>query len=257
MSRHDGGAAARPPGLHLLALEGRAPWELMASLAGWPLLSRAPRGDGHPVLLLPGLGASDVSTAPLRRFLQSRGYSPHRWRLGVNLGFRPQLFDATRERLRALHSRSGRRISLIGWSLGGLYARELAKADPDRVRQVITLGTPFTGNLHSSRASWLYRRLNRSVAEPAPAQIDSLRHAPPVPTTSIFSRSDGIVSWHCSIQPPGDGTESIAVIASHLGLGVNPSVFWLLAERLSQAEADWRPFETSGWRRLVYRTVAN
>src|SRR6201990_3482914 len=129
-----------PPSRTLMFLEGRALHELGAFIGALPLLSLPPKGDGHPVLVLPGLVASDVSTRPLRAFLKSRGYAVSGWRQGRNLGLRGGVPNAMGDPVEELSDTHGRKISLVGWSLGGLYARQLAKMRPDRVRSVITLG---------------------------------------------------------------------------------------------------------------------
>src|SRR5260370_25815133 len=135
----------RPPSKTLMFVEGRAIHELGAFIGALPLLSLAPRGDGHPVLVLPGLVASDTSTRPLRSFLKNRGYAVSGWRLGRNLGLRDGVQRAMVDLVHELSDTHGRKISLDGWSLGGVYARQLAKMLPDRVRPVITLGHPLPG----------------------------------------------------------------------------------------------------------------
>ena len=140
------------PGLLRLALECRAAWEYGATLAAQPLLSRAPKGDGHPVLVFPGLVASDLSTKPLRRFLETAGYAAYPWEHGRNLGPREGILEGCLARLKELRRKHRKKVSLIGWSLGGLYARELAKLAPKDVRLVITLGTPFTGHPKATNA---------------------------------------------------------------------------------------------------------
>ena len=146
-----------PPSRLLMLAEGRALWEAGATLALWPLLQLAPRGDGHPVLVLPGLVASDESTRLLRRYLRGRGYEVHGWGLGRNLGPRAGVEDAMIARIETLYDQSGgRKVSLVGWSLGGVYARLLANRMPERVRSVITLGSPFTGNPRASNAWRVY-----------------------------------------------------------------------------------------------------
>lgn len=234
-----------------LALEGRAGWEHGATLAAQPLLARAPRGDGHPVLTLPLMLGNDLPMQPLRVYLASRGYAPYPWGLGINLGPRGDLLARCLERLHDLHHRHGRRVSLIGWSLGGLYARELAKEAPEAVRLVITLGTPFTG---APRPADVWRLYERLTGEPMglPERHGPLDRPPPVPTTSIYSRSDGIVPWPCSREREGPRSENIEVESSHLGLGAHPLVWYAIAERLAQPEGAWRPFERRGWRALLY-----
>ena len=226
-----------PPSPLLFALEGRAWLEFAALVPALPLLARAPRGDGHPVLVLPGWLAGDGSTWALRRFLRDRGYHAHGWRLGRNLGPDERTVEGLGRRFRALRARHRRKLSLIGWSLGGIYARELARRFPADVRQVITLASPFRAPA-ASRAARLYRRWNG--AHPAPrAPLD----APlPVPATSIYSRTDGVVGWQSCLQDEGPLAENIEVRSSHCGMGHHPGVLLVIADRLAQPEGAWRPY---------------
>ena len=241
------------PGALLLALEGRAPWEFAASIAAAPWLRKLPRGDGHCVLVLPGLAANDLTTLPMRTFLKDRGYGALPWEQGLNLGPRAGVLDALRARVRELHRLDGRKVSLLGWSLGGVYARELAKEMPELVRCVITLGSPFAGPPQATNAWWLFERVS-GHPEPDAATQAALRVAPPVPTTSIYSRTDGIVAWQCSLNPPGPLAENIEVHASHIGLGLNPLAMVAIADRLAQDPPRWTPFDTSGLRRFFFKT---
>lgn len=236
----------RPPSLALLALEFRAPLEFGAVLPAWPALLRAPAADGHTVLVFPGLSASDTTTIPLRGYLGMLGYRTLGWSQGFNFGPRAGVLETARRDLEDSCESSGRKVSLIGWSLGGVYARELAKALPQFVRSVVTLGTPFAGTPKSTNAWRIYQLTSGRDAEREHAQFD-LPTAPPVPTTSIYSRSDGIVAWKGSVQHPDHAeTENIEVVASHMGLGLNPSTWWAVADRLSQPEGRWRPFDRTG-----------
>ena len=133
----------KPPSRELLFLELRAFWELSAFFASYPLLRMAPRGDGHAVLVLPGLAANDTSTRPLRRFLNDQGWDANGWELGHNHGPRPGAEEKMQNRLATLFRDTGRKVSLVGWSLGGVFAREMARREPDHVRCVITLGSPL------------------------------------------------------------------------------------------------------------------
>ena len=206
-----------------VAKEARAAPELVAfvALAG-PLLAGAPRGDGHPVVVLPGLGASDRSTLPLRWFLDRLGYRTSGWGLGRNTGLSRRTSVALADRLADLVDDHGRPASLVGWSLGGVYAAQLAKNSPDRVRSVVTLGSPHVG----------WSRL----------PVD-------VPMTSVYSRSDGIVPSRTSVLAPRPHAENVEVLGSHLGLGHNPAVLVVVADRLSQPEGAWRPFVAPRWAR--------
>jgi len=241
-----------PPSALLLALEGRALLELGAYFAATPLLRLAPKGDGHPVMVLPGLGATDFSTRPLRAFLRGRGYRTHGWAMGRN-DARSGLMSALIQRLGSLHERYDARLSLIGWSMGGLYAREVAKHAPGHVRQVITLASPFTGPANASNAARAFELLSGRKAGGEPELRARLRQAPPVPTTSIYTRSDGIVAWQCCVETPGAQVENIEVHSSHVGLGHHPLALYAIADRLAQAEGQWRPFNREGVRRFLFR----
>ncbi len=158
-----------------------------------------PRGDGHPVLVLPGFTAGDESTLALRRYLRCLGYHVHGWRLGRNLGFRGERWPIERKltlRIEELYDRHRRKLSLVGWSLGGIYAREIARTMPAEVRQVITLGSPFAGRGYGSNVRRLYELVTgRRVADHDPEVLARLEDPPPVPSTAIFSRSDGVAHW--------------------------------------------------------------
>ncbi len=195
---------------------------------------------------------SDASTAPMRGLLRSLSYRVAAWGLGRNLGLRPGVEVRMIHRLRALHYQHGRKVSLVGWSLGGIYARELARQHPEMVRQVITLGSPF--NL-SPRANHAWRLYERMVGEPIEAQqelLERLSEPLRVPATAIYSRSDGIVAWQCCLDETGGQRENIEVYGSHCGLGHNPLVLAAVADRLALPEGKWQPFERCGWRRLGF-----
>jgi pimeloyl-ACP methyl ester carboxylesterase len=247
-----------PPGLGLLLAEARGIFELNASLLMSPLLMRAPRGDGHPVLLLPGFLASDLSMAPMRRFLRELGYDAHAWRMGRNLGGMSRMRAALRDRLAEIHAAAGRKVSIVGWSLGGVYARDLALQAPDMVRYVVTLGSPFAGDVRATNATRLYEALSGEGVEDNPELRAAISGDLPVPTTSIYSRTDGVVNWRTCLLRPSDTAENIEIhLASHIGLGVNPAALWAVADRLSQAEGEFRQFDRSGPFAIAYAPPEN
>lgn len=233
------------------ALEARAPWEFGAGVAAQPLLTRAPKGDGHPVLVLPLMLGSDLNTLPLRTFLSSRGYLVSAWGQGINLGPRSGVFEACMKRLAELHDAYGQEVSLVGWSLGGLFARALAVAAPERVRQVICLGSPLAADPSPAE---LWRGYERMTGDPMglPPGLGDLRGPLPVPETSIYSHTDGVVPWQHSRIEPSATAENIAVESSHLGLGGHPLILYALAERLAQPRGTWRPFRPDGMLSLLY-----
>ncbi len=244
-----------PPSLRLILMEARAPWEAMTLAAVSPWLSRMPIGDGHTVLVFPGLGANDLSTLALRRFLKQHGYQAHGWRQGLNFGPREGVLEACRNRIQELHNHYGGKISLIGWSLGGIYAREMAKEMPERVRSVITLGTPFTGHPKATNAWRFYQWVSGQQAHDEDL-LAEVRKPPPVPTTSIYSKSDGIVAWRCSLNPARHAhTENIQLHSSHIGMGMNPMALYAIADRLRQDPARWKRFDAQGARRWFYKVA--
>ena len=237
------------PNWLLVALEWRAVWEFGSVVPAWPVLQRAPKGDGHAVLVFPGLSASDASTLPLRHYLDSLGYKAHGWNQGYNFGPRAGVLAAAVAQISELFDTTGgKKVSLIGWSLGGVYARELAKLMPDKVRLVITLGTPFVGSPRSTNA-WKVYEMTRGRTVDEEMHNFELEKSPSVPTTSVYSRTDGVVSWKCSIQPKqkhNPNIENIEVLASHIGIGLNPTAWWIVADRLAQPAGGWKPFKRSG-----------
>jgi pimeloyl-ACP methyl ester carboxylesterase len=255
-------AEPKAPSVFLALTElPRALAELSAFGLVAPMLAKAPRGDGHPVLVLPGLGASDAAMAMLRHYLIRLGYDAHAWELGRNLG--PKAIGDEGERLvarlQAVYDQTGKRVSIVGWSLGGMMARQLSRRAPGLVRQVITLGSPFAGSPHATNVWRIYQALTGELvdSEGAKAQLRESAAPPPVPSTSIFSRRDGIVAWQNCLEPAGPETDNIEVHGSHCGLAVNPSVLYAIADRLAQADGDWHPFERTGLKAMVYPSAGH
>ncbi|WP_346622743.1 alpha/beta hydrolase [Blastococcus montanus] len=228
---------------NLLALTepARALVSAGALAAGLPLLRLAPRGEPHPVVVLPGWLASDVSTRAIRRWIGSLGHPTVGWDLGRNHGPRPEVVEGVRRLVDRVADEHGSPVSIVGQSLGGLFARRLAERSPHLVRQVISLGSPFAGvprRPAGARGAGMYREYRRLRA------VEQVRPAPalPVPSTSVYSRSDGVVDWRTCLQEEGPRSENVAVHASHLGMGLDPAVLWVVADRLAQPRDGWRPF---------------
>lgn len=248
-------ATLQPPSRTLMALELRALPELGAFFSALPLLSLTARGDGHPVLVLPGLIASDMSTGPLRSFLQSKGYAAEGWGQGRNRGLRVGVEDKMLAQVERMADEHGRKVTLIGQSLGGIYARLLAKQVPDLVRGVITLGSPFACPPYATNAWRVYEMASGMQVADAEAHLHHsgpLSEPPPVPTTSIFSRTDGVCAWQGCVDTPGPVVENIEVEGSHCGMSVHPAIVYAVADRLAQKEGQWKPFHRRGWRSFVY-----
>jgi pimeloyl-ACP methyl ester carboxylesterase len=249
----NGGRAGPAAGLFLTEpARGLADLAALPLAAGW--LASAPRGDGHGVLALPGLLASDMSTVLLRRYLRWLGYDVHGWQLGRNIGPTDAVLAELPRELAALAGRTGGPVSIIGWSLGGIYARELARNHPDRARQVITLGSPFAlTDPRQSRAGSAYQRhRNLHAAGTRIPTGEQVAQPIGVPSTAVYSRLDGIVSWQTCIEPETELHQNIEVRCGHLGFGVDPATLWLIADRLAAPAGGRRPFRPPALLRPLY-----
>lgn len=209
-----------------------------------PLLRRLPRGDGHQVLVLPGFTAGDRSTSELRGALEHLGYRTRGWELGPNLGPTPEIVAGLMELAESI-KRSGERISIVGWSLGGIFGRELARQAPGSVRQVVTLGSPIymtPDDPSATREVWRALAARRRISAQRRRPPEGDRPPLPVPATSIYTRSDGIVHWSTCLIERGPRAENIEVHGSHCGLGFNAAAIMAVADRLAQPDGTWHAF---------------
>lgn len=247
------GLGARPPALaYAFAELPRALFELACLVPGHAILARAPEGDGHPVMTLPGYRSDDGAMRAMRRYLKRWGYDPYPWGLGTNLGVGYQRLDYEArllEKIDRIVDRRGEPVSLVGWSQGGVIAREIAKRRPELVRQIFTLGSPIAD---APEATTLFRIFRRTSSEEIDSELMSfLREVstplPDVRCICIYSASDGIVSPDIARDLVSPNVENIRVNSSHLGMAVNPTVLYVIADRLAQPEDDWKPFNPSAF----------
>ena len=234
------------PSMPLLATElPRSLCELAAFVQSIPLLKMLPRGDGHTVLVLPGFTGDDPSTMLLRWFLDDRGYRSAPWKLGRNLGPTDEILDGMDLLVEEL-TRDGEQISIVGWSLGGIFARELGRQYPNRVRQVITLGSPFrltAEEREETNASTVFEAVSALHSERVlESPGDDFRPPMPLPVTNIYTQGDGVAPWQSCIDARGARCENVEVLGSHCGLGHNPLVLAVVAERLAQPLGTWEPY---------------
>jgi pimeloyl-ACP methyl ester carboxylesterase len=226
------------------------------------LQKRAARGDGHPVLVIPGFMSGDAITLSMRRFLEQLGYDPYPWDLGTNTGLRDETCNHVEQKIVAIHQQTGRKVSLIGHSLGGVYVRMAAHRQCELVRQAITLGTPFNAAFAKQDADGrggplarAYERLNAGAEADELPKSSLMSFPPPVPSTSVYSEGDGIVGWEHCLDITDSCTENICVPGSHTGMTHNPLVLHVVADRLAQAEQSWRPYTPAGMHGRLLKTA--
>lgn len=237
MSHPDAERPSAPPSWSLLR-EGLVVLEVPRLAWMLPAFARAPRGNGEPVLVLPGFGAGDASTVGLRAFLRLLGYDARGWRLGINRGDVAALVPRVIARTARAAERAGRPVRLVGWSLGGTLARETARERPELVACVVTLGTPAVGGPKYTAVGATYRRRGHDL-DAIESEIAARDRRTPirVPVTAVYSRGDGVVAWQACIDRHTPGVEHVEVRGTHTGLGFNPEVYRVLAERLARAQA--------------------
>ena len=236
----------KPSLFWLLTESSRAIFEYGTYFPYHFLKKKQKTGDGHTVLVLPGFMASDYSTRPLRRLLKRIGYTAYGWGIGRNYA-NENYTDLLIERVEELYKEKNQKISIIGWSLGGVYARQLAKNRPHMVRQIITLGSPFRGISLPNHAAWVYKFISngKSANDIDPLLLADIPNPAPVPTTAIYSKEDGVVPWQiCMEQQESDIHQNVQVRGSHFGLGVNPSVLEIIIDRLQYKEENWVHFSS-------------
>jgi pimeloyl-ACP methyl ester carboxylesterase len=246
---------ARRPHPLLALLELRASTEFGAFAATAPAMAGLlPKGTGRTVLVLPGFMTGDTSTKPLRALLRRLGHDARGWDLGRNIGPTDDLLDGMVTLLDRLH-RSNGSVDIVGWSLGGLFGREMARVAPQAVRQVITLGSPFQtigpgqSNAGAAFAALRHRHSPGMVENRLPSWA---REPIPVPSTSIYTKSDGVVNWHQCLNRDLPLVENVEVYGSHCGLGFNPAATFVIADRLNQSGNDWKPFKPPFALRALY-----
>ncbi len=214
----------------------------------------APLGPPRPVLVLPGFVSGDSATLPLRLFLRSIGHKPSGWRVGLNVGASHHIAEGVDRTLRDLAQEFGEPIDIIGWSAGGILGRVLALNRSELVRQVISLGSPI--NMESSQTNIGYlQRLSAKLFLEMPRRFDLDRV--PVPSTTIWTRTDGVVPGLACRQSIRHNAEVVEVRGSHTGLGANPAVFYVLADRLALPRSAWRPFDPPDMLRRFYPSIEN
>ena len=223
------------PSLIALAGESRVALEAMNFFRKRNALSKFPRGNGQPIMIVPGFATGDANTWLMRQALSKLNFSVYGWELGINLGMTRRLRGELDARLRCIASELHTKVTLVGWSLGGTFVREMARTQPEHVAHVITLGSPINGHPDANNVTRISKMINPE--KPVTVDMESFTRkipAPPVPCTAIHTRYDGVVNWRCSQENEAENTENLEVKGSHFGLIVNRKVLEIIASRAAR-----------------------
>jgi len=229
-----------------LICDTRFIFEMGEYLLSLPELKSKHTGNNDIILVLPGFLTGDFCTSPMRTFLNSIGFNAKGWNLGINMGPTNEVMAGVTDRIKYLNDKYGKQISIVGWSLGGIYAREISKRIPDSIKQVITLGTPFNGLNASNIIEYFEENGINGLDTLTPNAVNQLHVSPPMPYMSIYSKSDELIHWKsCVVNDHSSMSESFEIDSSHFGLCHNPSTIDIVANRLSQDIENWKPYSES------------
>lgn len=210
------------------------PWRLALKSRA---LRNAPRGDGRVVIALPGWKAPEVTTAPVRGYLRSLGHDAHSWGFGINQGDVEAKRDEMVVKVRDLAERSGRPVNLLGWSLGGVVAREVAGSAPESVHRLVIYGSPIVGGPTHTAGVRTYPVDEVTRVRELQAHLDATEPVT-TPITAILTRNDTVVDWRACIDRFSLDVTTIEVGSTHIGLGIDPDVWLTIAEALAEPDQD-------------------
>lgn len=255
------GLHMEPPATYKLLLELTVVFEIIAFLlVGAISLLRGQRGNGRPVVVIPGYGFGNPSTWLLRKMLQWHGFDVHPWNVDRNDGLFDCHINALEEQISALHERSGRRVTLVGWSLGGIYSRIVVNRVGEKIDQIVTLASPFRLRSLSEAPAFVRRTLEKKGLRPLSTEtlapyFDEYVATPSQPSTSVFSYSDCVVGEELACDTTTPVNDSIGIYGSHVGMTHNPFALILLVEKLLRPDEDYALFRIHGWRKLAFFRV--
>ncbi len=240
------GTIKKPP-LYKMFLEPTGILQLVNIVPAFGVLESLPDGNGQPVIVIPGLTTNDMSTLPLRKFLKFKNFNSYGWDQGFNLTYTQKLEDKLIDYVKKISDQHGEKVALIGWSLGGMTARVLAWKVLDYASQVISIGAPFRGLRGGSNVDWWFEIVSgQKIQDFNPVWADEASKQPAIPSTSIYTKGDGMVSWqYCMDEEEGPITQNIEAGTNHLGLGMNPYVWTVIVDRLHEDLNNWKHFDTN------------
>ena len=209
-------------------------------------LKALPKANGQPVIVVPGLTTNNASTTIIRTFLKSKGFKVYGWDQGFNINYTQKVENKLIRQIKRVSEKHGQKVALIGWSLGGITVRIAAWKAMDYISQIISLGAPFKGlRKGATNVDWWFQLITgQKVEDFNPTWLKQAEEQPLVPSTSIYSRKDGMVAWDtCIDSEEGPITQNIEVSSNHLGFGFDPEVWMIVYDRLIQDPYDWKPYQ--------------
>ena len=232
----------KAPPFRLLLREFRIGPEWVMARARPKAQERAVVSDGSPVITVPGFCAGDTSMVEMRLNLRAAGFHARGWRMGANMGAKADTLERLHARISGIADKEGRAVHVVGWSLGGLYAREYAKRHPDMVASVVTMGTPFSGSRRANNAWRVYRIIAGHSVDAPPIEFLP-EPKPPVPTYALWSPIDGVIAPQSARGDDSESDEAIEVDTGHFGFAYDASVVDVVIECMLRAEAKKRADE--------------
>lgn len=227
-------APARPQVHHLLR-NASLPIDSARTRSQAGSLARHMRGDGRHILLIPGLLASESRMEAMRAILNAAGYDAHGWGMGRNLGPRSDSLERIDRRVDQIRRESGGKVTLVGWSLGGLFAREYAKHAAGKVGGIVTMGTPFSGDPRANHAWRLYQLVSGFPVDQPPFACRR-EEKPPVRTIALWSRRDGVILPECARGRNGERDQAIEVDCTHMGFAASPEGILAVGQALAMMD---------------------
>lgn len=227
---------------------------LKSAKLGWDAVKNdVPQGDGHLVLFLPGMLGDDSVFDEMRRCAEEKGHKTHGWEKGKNFGFNAKTGQHLQKLLKKVYDKNGgKKVTIVGHSLGGVFARELAREYPEMVRNVVTIGSPFnvTEDMNAG-TSRVLRTIHDffNPGKPGAPAIDGSEPLP-MPASSLYSKADGIVNWRTSLNKAAPAAENIEVEDGHAAMVFNAKTLVAVLDRIAQPEGSWKPFDATAYSKV-------
>ena len=246
------------PSVGRFLLEPLGLLEILNNRASQSILKGLSNGNGELVVLIPGFGTGDVLTSLLRNYLKSKNFNVYGWDCGINWKYSEEIEEKFIHKLNELTEKHQQKVTLVGYSLGGVTARIIANRIPNKIKQVIIVGTPIQKINGQNNLEFIYPLLmmGEKIEDFNPVWVKEIATVLPMPSTSIYSKKDGIVPWqNCMDWETGPTTENVEIFSSHLAMFTTPCTWYIIVDRLLQAEDNWQLFDESKLEQIKEMTI--